>query len=116
MCLTSSRLCKDDAQLNKAVVARDFQLKGLLQKFDAKFFYNVVPVVGDGLAVNVCWQATVIDPTGSVAVKVWDKAFRTATSAMAGRLRSNVLNLPGVDGRGARPLPGRHRKRLSRPD
>ena len=67
----------------------------MIQMIDAKFFDDDVPVVGDGLALKVCWHATVVDATGSVSVKVWDKAFRAITSVTGDRLRE--LWEAGVD-------------------
>ena len=51
-----------------------FFLKASFKPFDDNFFELDPPVVGEGDAQKICWNAVLTDETGDLNVKVWDKA------------------------------------------
>ena len=47
---------------------------GHLQKLSQELFDADVPIMEGSKKELICWQTTLLDSTGSVQVKVWDKA------------------------------------------
>ena len=54
--------------------AQEVTLVGHLQKLSQEFFDADVPIIEGNKKELMCWQTNLRDSTGSVQVKVWDKA------------------------------------------
>ena len=64
----------NDAQRGERVVPTELTVCGLLSKISDKFFEADPPIVFTGNKELMCWKTQLQDATGSIAVKVWNKA------------------------------------------
>ena len=64
----------NDAQKVEPDVATGCILCGTLSKFSDKFFEVDPPIVPRGDEGVVCWRTQLQDATGSIIVRVWNKA------------------------------------------
>ena len=78
----------DDHKEGKASPAVELVLVGQFQELAEQFFEDGAPIVGDGDRENICWRTTLTDETGSIPVKVWDKAAAIILGCTASALRT----------------------------
>ena len=70
--LTDSML--RDAENELATPTREFSLSGTLSELNATFFEQDVPILQVGEHEKMCWRTTLTDATGTIEVKIWDRA------------------------------------------
>ena len=66
---------------------KEFMLVGRLVALSEDFFELDPPIVGGDRQGEMCWQTFADDPTGRIAVKVWDKVCVDLFHATAVQLR-----------------------------
>lgn len=64
---------QNDAKNNKDTCQKDFFMQGTFKPFDNLLFMKDVLIVGEGLREKLCWPAVLVDTTGEIPVKVWEK-------------------------------------------
>ena len=83
------------AREGRTVSPISFSLVGSVQPLTKKFFDDDAPLLQKGDSQIMCWKSSIKDTTGSVPVKIWDKACYELFGVTSNRLRE--LWEEGVD-------------------
>ena len=75
------------AREGRTVSPISFSLVGSVQPLTKKFFDDDAPLLQKGDSQIMCWKSSIKDTTGSVSVKIWDKACYDLFGVTSNRLR-----------------------------
>ena len=75
------------ASIGETPSATDFLLKGTFKAFEAGFFDDDPRTVDSYGTMRMCWKTRITDASGSVEVKLWDKACYTILGMTATRFQ-----------------------------
>ena len=62
------------AEQTRSTSEQEFAIIWHLGKFTAAFFDDDAPIVGDGAKERICWRTSLTDASGTLEVRVWDRA------------------------------------------
>ena len=82
-----SHLMLQRAEDGGDITPQDVFLLGSFHKFNDDFFVADPPIVGDSPKEKICWNTRFTDVSGSLDVKVWDRACFELFGVAASKLR-----------------------------